>query len=255
MIFNMVGGGGGSLKATDALLRVEAPAGSTVTITKGSVTKTDLGHENADDNAIYDYYFIIHSSQFDANAWTVTATLGGDSATATIVINAADEYDVVLSYYAVGDLIPVMTSATTPSGEVTASSYNGTSYPYLAFDGNTSTHWWSGQSSDYTNRYIQYDFGVNVKITSVYISMLNFTGSGSKTRSFTILTSTDGTNFDEQYSENVTCPASTTTLVEKTMPISTTICRYLRIKQGNITAESGNYSSFQLCVIQARNDV
>lgn len=98
MILNMVGGGGGSLKATDALLRVEAPAGSTVTITKGGVTKTDLGHENADDNTIYDYYFIIHSSQFDSTPWTVTATLGAESDSATIIINAADEYDLVLSY-------------------------------------------------------------------------------------------------------------------------------------------------------------
>lgn len=97
MIFNMVGGGA-SLSSTDALLRVEAPAGSTVTITKGSVTKTDLGHENADDNTVYDYYFIIHSSQFDSTPWTVTATLGGESDSATIIINAADEYDLVLSY-------------------------------------------------------------------------------------------------------------------------------------------------------------
>ena len=98
LTLNMVGGGGG-LKATDALLRVQAPANSTVTITKGTVTKTDLGHENADDHEVYDYYFIIHQSQFDSvNPWTVTATLGGDSASDTIIINAADEYDMELSY-------------------------------------------------------------------------------------------------------------------------------------------------------------
>ena len=92
-------GGGASLKATDALLRVQAPAGSVVTITKGSVTKTDLGHENADNHTVYDYYFIIHQSQFDSvNSWTVTATLGAQSKTSTIIIDAADEYDMVLSY-------------------------------------------------------------------------------------------------------------------------------------------------------------
>lgn len=99
LTLNMVGGGGGGLKATDALLRVQAPAGSTVTITKGTTTKTDLGHENADDNSVYDYYFIIHQSQFDSvNSWTVTATLGAQSKTSTIIIDAADEYDMVLSY-------------------------------------------------------------------------------------------------------------------------------------------------------------
>lgn len=92
-------GGGASLKATDALLRVQAPAGSTVTISKGTTAKIDLGHENADDHTLYDYYFIIHQSQFDSvNPWTVTATLGTSTASSTIIIDAADEYDVELSY-------------------------------------------------------------------------------------------------------------------------------------------------------------
>lgn len=92
-------GGGGKLLSTDALLRVQAPANSTVTIIKGTVAKTDLGHENADDHTVYDYYFIIHQSQFDSvNPWTVTATLGADSSSDTIIIDAADEYDLTLSY-------------------------------------------------------------------------------------------------------------------------------------------------------------
>ena len=106
LTLNMVGGGGG-LSDTDALLRVQAPAGSVVTITKGSLTKTDHGHENADDHTLYDYYFIIHQSQFDSqNAWTVTATLGSDTSSKTVIINAADEYDVTLTYgtlYHAGD--------------------------------------------------------------------------------------------------------------------------------------------------------
>ena len=92
-------GGGGSIKGTDAILRVIAPAGSTVTISKGGVSKSDLGHENASDPTLYDYYFVIHQSQFDGvNPWTVTATLGGDTETDTIIINSADEYDVVITY-------------------------------------------------------------------------------------------------------------------------------------------------------------
>lgn len=99
-ILNMSGGGGGGLSATDALLRVQAPAGSTVTISKGGVTKTDAGHENADDHTVYDYYFIIHASQFDSvNPWTVTATLGAESASDTVTIDSADEYDVELFYH------------------------------------------------------------------------------------------------------------------------------------------------------------
>ena len=101
-------GGGGSLRDTDAMLRVQAPAGSTVTITKGTVTKTDLGHENADDHTVYDYYFIIHQSQFDSvNPWTVTATLNGQISSDTVIIDAADEYDVVLNYLLPSGYIPV----------------------------------------------------------------------------------------------------------------------------------------------------
>lgn len=97
-IFNMVGGGG-SLSATDAILRVIAPAGSTVTISKGAVSKSDAGHENHDDATLYDYYFIIHASQFDSvNPWTVTATLGTQSISDTVIIDSADEYGLVLSY-------------------------------------------------------------------------------------------------------------------------------------------------------------
>lgn len=92
-------GGGGGITATDAILRVQAPAGSTVTITKGTTTKTDVGHENADDNTVYDYYFVIHQSQFDSTTpWTVTATLGTSTATGTVTIDTADEYDLVLNY-------------------------------------------------------------------------------------------------------------------------------------------------------------
>lgn len=97
MIGRVNAGGGGSLQSTDAILRVIAPAGSTVTISKGGASKSDAGHENHDDATLYDYYFIIHQSQFDSiNPWTVTATLGGSSLSQTIIIDSADEYDLVL---------------------------------------------------------------------------------------------------------------------------------------------------------------
>lgn len=97
MIGRVNAGGGGGLQGTDAILRVIAPAGSTVTISKGGVSKSDLGHENAIDPTLYDYYFIIHQTQFDSiNAWTVTATIGTATASDTIIIDSADEYDMTL---------------------------------------------------------------------------------------------------------------------------------------------------------------
>lgn len=93
------GGGGGSIQPTDAVLRVIAPAGSTVTISKGGVTMSDSGHENVLSPSTYDYYFGIRQNLFDSqNAWTVTATLGTDSASDTVIISEPDVYTVSIEY-------------------------------------------------------------------------------------------------------------------------------------------------------------
>ena len=98
MIFNMVGGGGGSLKNTDAVLIVSVPTGSTVTATKGGVTITPTIWVQNADNAYDTAIFIVKESTFDENAWTVTATLGADSASDTVVINSNKEFEIILDY-------------------------------------------------------------------------------------------------------------------------------------------------------------
>ena len=52
--------------------------------------------------------------------------------------------------------IPAMTSATTPSGSVSASSYNGAYVPYQAFD--RTANLWIASGTDMTNQWIRYDF-------------------------------------------------------------------------------------------------
>lgn len=96
---NTGGGGGGGFNANDAILHVQAPAHSIVTIAKGSYHKSDAGHERDSDQTVYDYYFVIHQSQFDSvTPWTVTATLDSNTIQKPIIINAANEYDMVLVY-------------------------------------------------------------------------------------------------------------------------------------------------------------
>ena len=89
----------GSIRDSDAILRVQAPAGSTVTISKGTIVRTDSGHCNQIDPNTYDYYFVIREVYFDSNVpWVVHAELNGADAERNIYITDAYEYNVIMSY-------------------------------------------------------------------------------------------------------------------------------------------------------------
>lgn len=99
LVLNMVGGGGGKLKDTDAVLVVTVPTGSTVTATKGGVTLAPTMWTKAADSTLDCAIFSIPASQFDSvNPWTVTATLGTKTDSDTLLINSANEYDIFLAY-------------------------------------------------------------------------------------------------------------------------------------------------------------
>ena len=89
---------GGGLSDSNAILRVTVPTGSAVTASKGGVTKfAKMWTQNAD-NTLDTAIIQIPAGSFDSNPWTVTATLGGNTATGSVVINSSDEYDVTLMY-------------------------------------------------------------------------------------------------------------------------------------------------------------
>lgn len=99
LTFNMVGGGGGGLKNTDAVLIVTVPTGSTVTATKGGTTITPTMWVKAADASLDCAIFSIPASQFDsATPWTITATMGTQSASGTVLITTNKEYEVTLVY-------------------------------------------------------------------------------------------------------------------------------------------------------------
>lgn len=98
LVFNMVGGSGG-ISENRAVLVVRVPAGSTVTATKGGVTLTPkmwvVEADPTQDIAL----FVIAPSLFDSvNPWTVTATLGTNSASDTVTIDSNKQYDLTLAY-------------------------------------------------------------------------------------------------------------------------------------------------------------
>lgn len=101
MIINMVGGEGG-FAPSNAIVGVTAYAGSTVTISNGTVTKVvtpDKSHVLSDLSSFAIYYFGIPSSMFSPSVtWNIIATYQSEQTTATIIVNTNAFYDVVLNY-------------------------------------------------------------------------------------------------------------------------------------------------------------
>lgn len=126
-LVNQISGG---LSNTDAILIVTVPTGSTVTATKGGVTLTSTIWVQNADNTLDTAIFTIPSSTFDSNAWTVTATLGGESSSDTIVINSAKEYSLELLYdlYLVKDGVVNSNYTATKGGYTSATISYGEGY-------------------------------------------------------------------------------------------------------------------------------
>lgn len=106
-LVNVQSGGGGPT-AADAILLVTAPAGSTVTASKGAETLVPTLWVSAADSTLEKALFVIESSLFDStNSWTVTATSGTDTASGTVTIDDNLEYELTLAYnlylYRLGD--------------------------------------------------------------------------------------------------------------------------------------------------------
>lgn len=100
MIFvlgNSSGGGGGPTSA-DAILTVTAPAGATVTATKGSTTLTPTLWTAAADATQECALFVISAAQFDSSTpWTVTATRGTATSSGTVTIDSNAQYSLNLA--------------------------------------------------------------------------------------------------------------------------------------------------------------
>lgn len=94
----------GGLPADSAVIHVIAPAGSTIEFAKGGVTVETLGpndgHISAADNTIAEWYYSVGSTNY--GTWTVTATLSGDTASDTVSVSAAVQYDIELSFFVAG---------------------------------------------------------------------------------------------------------------------------------------------------------
>lgn len=128
--------GGGGLSPNNAVIHVNAPAGSTISFSIGGVVAKVLGpgksHVNAEDNTLADWYYSVSPANY--GTWTVTATRGGSTVSKTVSVSAANQYDLELLYglYFIKDgIIQDAFSVTVPSGNnplVVTSNYDGLGY-------------------------------------------------------------------------------------------------------------------------------
>lgn len=93
------GGGGSGPSASDAILTVTAPAGSTVTATKGGTSLTPTLWTAAADATQECALFVISAAQFDSSTpWTVTITNGTDTADETVIVDSNKQYYLDIDY-------------------------------------------------------------------------------------------------------------------------------------------------------------
>lgn len=119
--------------------------------------------------------------------------------------------------------VPSMTSATTPSGEVFASGYFGSFYPYLAFDGDVNTPWQgsTGASGDGNGEYVGYKFTSAKKV-----KCLNMKGYGYNAPADLFYIKVQGSNDNATWND-LTGAIQYQNSIEKKTPISSNNTNYL----------------------------
>ena len=96
IVHNMVGGAsGGGIDWDSAILHIYAPAGSAVTVSKGGTSHSLTEHPVSGADSEYLYYVKLA----EYGTWTVTASLSGQTATQTVVVEDNIEYSVQLAYF------------------------------------------------------------------------------------------------------------------------------------------------------------
>ena len=128
---------------------------------------------------------------------------------------------------------PTMTSATAPSGQVSASSYQGDTYqPYKAFDSDISNSGWASQTDGALNQWLTYMFASALK---VYKYKIIIYGGGSW--NWELQGSNDNSNWTKI--KDIVSPAGTNTITGEI--ISPTSYKYYRLYVKSLVSGGGYY--------------
>ena len=203
-----------------------------------SFSKTLPSPSEADANDINWWLFFGGVS----GTFSTLADILGNSTALSLLMASTDAVDYLVrctDWASNEGLVPIMTSNTTPSGVVSASSESESGYgAYKAFDGNDATYWIGGASSTGNYQWIKYDFGQAVTVERVCI----------KVRSNIIKAKIQGSNDDSTWVDLTTLNTYTTETKITDYITNPASYRYYRVYGYVDTSESGK--AFALYTVQ-----
>jgi len=130
---------------------------------------------------------------------TAMALIGANNYASDTLLADSDWCEAICesSYFGsvLNDTVPAMTSATTPSGSVTASNYATGNDPYKAFDGSASTLWNTQDSTTAVTRTITYAFAGTCKAFVTTFEVRNSSDLPYSPSSVTVMGSNDNSNW------------------------------------------------------------
>lgn len=185
---------------------------------------------------------------FDKTTYTTLSDILNDSTTLSTLIADSNAVDYMVrskSWAKQEALVPIMTSNTSPSGVVSASSYYASQdmwAPYRAFHYsplNSITiddNGWLPAASD-TNPWVKYDFGTQKKIGMWAIA--TYYGTGSKTYTLS------GSNDDNTYTDITSATIVTDNLATIHEYVANANYRYYKVTISGVTDSSARGVRFQ----------
>lgn len=235
---------------------------SEITVTPTNLTAQYFAIDNDTAYDGYRYYFttttqtnatILVEGQFYLGVYDGT-TITGDSTAMSILglnnyasdtlLSDADWLEAICnSQYFESVLnvkVPTMTSNTTPSGVVSASSYLDSRYaPYMAFSGSTTAGWMGSDAEGRfdTGTYIQYQFPNTLEVRKGTIQLI---GSDSNGLTMELLASNDGfVNDTHTLVSNIAFASASSRSVNFTVN-NTGAYSYYRLRSTSVNSASGD---------------
>ena len=143
---------------------------------------------------------------------------------------------------------PTMESANTPSGVVSANSYNASNVPYKAFDKNNNTYWELQNTSSNNESWVDYEFPSNAKF---YGFSVLFKSNTTRNRNFgfKIQGSADGNTYKDTFLQ-INANVGTRTLYEDLFTSNIDSYNHCRLYLENKPLYSGSVYYGEVCELQ-----